>query len=146
MKKFLGIDGLFLFLRIVLGCIFIYASFYKIESPGAFAHQIYNYKLLPPWAINPLAITLPWLQLFCGVALLFGWAKKAASFWILLMILVFQGAVASALIRGLNISCGCFKSGGAPATWTTFGRDSLLLLLAAGNFLYSLKRRPYANQ
>lgn len=101
-------------LRIVLGVLFVYASFYKITSPGAFAHQIYNYRLLPSWAINPIAITLPWLQLFCGLALIVNRWVKGASLWILVMVGVFQIALASALIRGLNISCGCFKSGGSP--------------------------------
>lgn len=123
-------NKIFLALRVGIGLLFIAASYYKIVSPGAFAHQIYNYKVLPPWAINPLAITLPWLQLFCGIALVVGRWTQGASLLILLMLLAFQGAVASALIRGLNISCGCFKSGGAAATWWTFARDLLLLAVA----------------
>jgi uncharacterized membrane protein YphA (DoxX/SURF4 family) len=117
-------------LRIGLGLLFVAASYYKLLSPGAFAHQIYNYKILPPWAVNPLAITLPWVQLFCGLALIFNKFRCGASLLIVLMLFAFQAAVASALIRGLNISCGCFKSGGSPATWLTFSRD--LLLLVAG--------------
>lgn len=115
-------------LRVILGGLFIYASIYKIGAPGAFAHQIYNYRILPTWAINPVAITLPWLQLFCGLALIFNRGVKGASLWLAVMVGVFQIALASALIRGLNISCGCFKSGGSPATWLTFGRDFLLFL------------------
>ena len=127
-------------LRISLGIIFIYASYYKITSPGAFAHQIYNFKLLPPWAINPIAITLPWLQFFCGIALIINKGAKGASFCILVMLVVFQSAIASALFRGLNIACGCFKSGGSSATWWTFGRDSLFLLLAGLQFWRAMKR------
>jgi len=118
-------------LRVIIGGIFMYASFYKILSPSAFAHQIYNYHLLPVWAINPVALTLPWLQLFCGLCLIFNRFTKGASLWILVMVFVFQVALASALVRGLNISCGCFKSGGSKATWLTFARDFLLLIAAA---------------
>lgn len=115
-------------LRLAIAGIFIYASLYKIKSPSAFAHQIYNYKMLNSWFINPMAITLPWLQLLCGVLLLINlWTKEANSL-ILAMLVVFQIAVASALMRGLNVSCGCFKAGGDPASWLTFGRDSLFLL------------------
>jgi hypothetical protein len=116
--------------RVALGGVFIYASYYKILSPGAFAHQIYNYKLLPLWAINPLALVLPWFQLLCGLMLIFNRLTIGASLGIVFMMAAFQAGMASALIRGLNISCGCFKSGGSPATWATFARDSLLLLLA----------------
>lgn len=124
----------------LLGGILLYSSLYKIHSPAAFAHQIYNFKLLPVWAINPVAITLPWLQFISGGALILGLGTQGASALILLMMLTFQSAVASALLRGLNISCGCFESGGNPATWLSFGRDFLILLLAAVVFLRERKR------
>ncbi len=132
-------NKLWLALRLGLGALFIYASLYKIVSPGAFAHQIYNYKILPPWAINPVAIVLPWLQFFCGLALLINRGVRGASVLIFAMLVVFQAAVASALVRGLNISCGCFKSGGEAATWWTFARDFILVVLAALQ-LYGSKR------
>lgn len=125
------------FLRIGLGVLFIVASYYKILSPGAFAHQIYNYKIVPPWAINPVAITLPWLQMFCGLALVFRRFDRGAAWIVVLMLVVFQIAVASALIRGLNISCGCFKSGGGAATWWGFARDSFILIAAVVNALWN---------
>ncbi len=117
-------------LRVGLAILFIAASYYKIMSPGAFAHQIYNYKILPFAMINPLAIVLPWLQLFCGLALLSNRGVKGASLLLVLMLFTFQIALASALLRGLNISCGCFKSGGNAATWWSFGRDFIFLILA----------------
>lgn len=113
-------------LRITLGVVFVAASFYKILSPGAFAHQIYNYKILPSWSVNPVALTLPWVQLLCGLCLVFNRLALAAGTLIVCMMFVFQVALFSALLRGLNISCGCFKSGGAPATWLSFGRDFVL--------------------
>jgi hypothetical protein len=117
----------------VLAVVFIVASAYKILQPGAFAEQIYNYRLLSPQLINPIAITLPWIQLLCGLALLFSRTRWTASLWVLFMLVVFQGAVASALARGLNISCGCFRAGGESATWWTFGRDTLFVALAILN-------------
>jgi uncharacterized membrane protein YphA (DoxX/SURF4 family) len=123
-------DSLFQLVRLAFGALFIYASYYKILSPGAFAHQIYNYKILPPWAINPIALTLPWLQLFSGVALILNRGARAASFIISSMLFVFQVAMVSALVRKLNISCGCFKSGGSPATWWTFARDFSLFFFS----------------
>lgn len=116
--------------RILLGIIFVYASVYKIINPEVFARQIFNYKLLPVWAINPAAIVLPWLQLLAGAALIVNRWSGGAALWIVGMMAVFQAALASALVRGLNVSCGCFEAGGAPATWATFGRDSLIFILA----------------
>lgn len=125
-------------LRLGLGLLFIGASFYKIIDPGSFAHQIYNYKLLPAWAVNPAALVLPWLQLLCGLGLVLNRFTKGASALILLMMLSFQAALASALLRGLNITCGCFKAGGSAATWLTFARDFLILIIATFVFLKSL--------
>ena len=138
MKKFWTI------LRISVGAIFIYASYYKIVSPGAFAHQIYNYKLIPLSLINPIALILPWFQFFCGVALILNQLTLGASLGIVLMLATFQFAMASALVRGLNISCGCFKSGGSPATWWTFARDSLILFVALFEFAAEFCRTLHA--
>ena len=131
-------------LRVILAGIFIVASLYKIVSPSSFAHQIYNYKLLPSWAINPVALSMPWLQLLCGLAILLNRFEGGAVVLISLMLLTFQAAIASALVRGLNISCGCFKSGGAPATWLTFGRDSMMLIAALFYSWWVLKGRDRA--
>src|SRR5690349_5233160 len=130
----------FTLLRIGLGILFVVASYYKIVSPGAFAHQIYNYKLLAPWMINPLAMTLPWVQLICGWALILGRWERGASLLILLMLTAFQIGLASALLRHLNIACGCFKSGGEAATWWTFGRDFCLWLAALVQFVRAWRK------
>ena len=131
----LKVEYSWVIVRLVLGFIFVYASFYKMASPGAFAHEIANFHLVPGWAINPMAIVLPTLQLICGLALVLNRGTKGASFLIFSMMIVFQIAVASALVRGLNISCGCFESGGDPVTWWNFLRDTSILLLAVAYFL-----------
>ncbi|MFN0118223.1 MAG: MauE/DoxX family redox-associated membrane protein [Elusimicrobiota bacterium] len=135
MKNKKYIEFFFLLLRLFCGGIFIYASLYKIASPGEFAHQIYNYKLLPTWAINPMAIILPWFQLLCGFSLVLNRFQLGASLGTVLMMIAFQIGLMAALLRGLNISCGCFKSGGSPATWFTFLRDFLFLLACLAVFL-----------
>ncbi len=139
--RFIRNDKFGLVLRIAMGVLFVAASYYKILSPGAFAHQIYNYKILPQFMINPVALCLPWLQLICGLALIFNRGALAASILILAMLLTFQVALASALIRGLNIACGCFKAGGSPATWLTFLRDTGLVAMALLNVLKLYKDR-----
>lgn len=134
--------NLFRILQIVAGLIFVVASAYKIMTPGAFAHQIYNFKILPVWVINPAALVVPWLQLLCGLCLIFNRFALGASFIIALLMLSFQIALASALLRGLNIACGCFKSGGSPATWWTFARDFIILTLTWFVFLKTLCQKP----
>jgi putative oxidoreductase len=117
-------------LRVGLGAVFVYASLHKILEPGAFAHEVHNYKLLPGALINPFAIVLPWLELFCGLALIANRWLEAASALIALMMAAFTVAVASAVARDLNISCGCFKSGGSAANAITVARDVALTVAA----------------
>jgi hypothetical protein len=55
-------DWLHLLLRILLGVIFIYAGCIKLFDPGAFAQAVYNYKILPLFMVNPVAVILPWIE------------------------------------------------------------------------------------
>lgn len=123
-----------IFVRLGLGGIFVYASLYKIVSPGSFAHQIANFHMLPSIVINPMAIVMPWLQLLCGLGLIFKRNLMGSSLAIFAMLVVFQIAVASALIRGLDFSCGCFESGGSPATWLIFSRDTIICVFGGMYF------------
>lgn len=118
-------------LRLALGALFIYASAHKIVSPGAFAQEVNNYKLLPAALVNPFAMIVPWLELICGVAIITNRLALGASTLIAAMMVAFTVAVASAVARHLNVSCGCFKSGGSAATWWTFARDVAMLIAAA---------------
>lgn len=99
-------------IRIVLGFVFIFAAISKAAEPEAFAKAIYNYKLLPLFLINILAITLPWIELCAGVLLVFGVSVKENSAILSGLLLVFIIAISISLARGLNIDCGCFGTAG----------------------------------
>lgn len=95
--------------RIVLGAVFMYASFDKMANPEAFANIIDNYHLLPFQLVNPLAIFLPWMEFITGLLLVTGkWVKGSLLIYTTILV-VFIIALSQALIRGLDISCGCFS-------------------------------------
>jgi len=105
-------------LRVALGAVFIVASFDKIQNPEAFATTIANYRLLPYTVINGIAIALPWLEVVTGTLLALGvWirANTMIAWWLLL---VFSVAIFQALVRGLDISCGCFTTNPAAERMT----------------------------
>ena len=60
---------LIVLVRILLGIIFIYASYDKILDPGKFARDIANYHLIPMGFENLIALIIPWLELFIGIGL-----------------------------------------------------------------------------
>src|SRR5450631_2244570 len=68
-------------LRVILGAIFMYAAWTKLREPWAlFAISIDSYQVLPLWAVEFIARTLPWLELLLGALLIAGiWRGVAAA-------------------------------------------------------------------
>jgi len=97
--------------RWILGILFVLASYHKIASPAHFAKIIYGYYLFPDFSINIIAIILPFLELFTGLALIFGVYPRSAALMINVMVLSFIMALSINLIRGQQFDCGCFSFG-----------------------------------
>ena len=97
-------------LRVALGLVFVVASIDKIHNPDGFAEAIANYRLLPYEFIHGIAIVLPWIEVVTGILLLLGIWTRANALITSLMLLVFIFAIAQALWRALDISCGCFTT------------------------------------
>jgi putative oxidoreductase len=117
--------------RIALGMIFIYAALVKIADPVAFAGSVAAYKILPYFANYLAAAVLPFVELACGLLLVTGYRVKCGALIIVAMNLVFMAALASAIVRGLDIDCGCFKQGGDKTSpWIALARDTVFLAMA----------------
>ena len=94
--------------QIGLGAIFVVAAIPKIADPPSFAHMIYNYRLVPGFAVNALALVMPWVEILTGLALILGvWPREAAALAGLLL-LMFLWAIGFNLARGHAVDCGCF--------------------------------------
>jgi putative oxidoreductase len=123
--------------RLAIGLVFIIAAMSKVSDPGGFAHAVYNYHLLPLWALHPFALLLPWVELVIGAAMLAGIYRQGAALLAGLLTLLFMVAVASALARNLDISCGCFHTEGGSAVGLSLLFRDLALLVACGVVLLS---------
>jgi len=122
----------------VVAGIFIYAGVLKVLDPVQFANDIDNYKILPWPTSVALAFYLPWLEIFCGFALVVRSLYRGALSILTALILVFTLATVAAKIRGLDITCGCF--GHASQHWsfpahlaTNLGILAALLVLCVSN-------------
>lgn len=130
-------------LRIVLGCVWLYAAYTKLrESWLVFAMSIDAYRLLPQWAVLALARSLPWIELGIGILLVAGLALRYVSIAGAAILTVFFGVMALAHARGLGIDCGCFGVGDTLSGWTLL-RDGTLL--TASLALVYLLWRPSAS-
>ena len=108
MKSILENRTLILGARIVVGSIFLFSSIAKADDPLAFASLIDNYKIVPFTFSLVVATFLPWIELVCGLAIIFGTSFRGASLIVGSLTVVFTLAVISGIARDLDISCGCF--------------------------------------
>jgi len=116
-----------------IGGVFAGAGILKVLDPASFATDIDHYRLLSWPLVAAVALYLPWLECICAAALLSGKFRPAALGLMLAMSLVFLAALASADVRGLNISCGCFGGGsGAGHLGLAIARDVLIIAAITG--------------
>ena len=125
-----------LVLRLYLGIIFIYASMYKISYPLEFAENIASYQIVPFWAVNMMAIVMPWTELICGILLIVGLRSKSAVCMIAGMLVLFILAICLSLVKDIPIGFGCFSSMEEPMNWTTLLRDFAWLAMAIHVYLF----------
>jgi putative oxidoreductase len=118
--------------RIVLGAVFIYAGIVKINDPHAFKYAIGNYEFFPPALEAPIAIWLPWVELIAGVCLIVGWWAGGSALIVAVLSVAFGLLTGMAILRGLDISCGCFSLGGEQEAvqWTHIAENGLLFTMA----------------
>jgi len=126
-------------LAFIIGAIFIYAGVIKALDPVQFANDIDNYKILP-WTIGVgLAFYLPWLEMFCGLALISRFFYGGALAVLTGLTSVFLVATVAAKVRGLDITCGCF--GHASQNWSFPAHLAVDLAILAALIALSLSVR-----
>ena len=142
MRRLIDNDYLTLISRLFIGVVLIYASFYKVIDPGSFARSIWFYHMVPGDLINLMALILPWLELLCGLALIFGVHYRGAVIWANIMTIVFIIALYSTIYRGLSIDCGCFKASGSAAykAWRSLAMDLVMLIFTVQMFFSRSKK------
>lgn len=139
-------NGLTKFICTALGLVFVVAGYVKVMDPQGFALAVANYQLLPDHLTRAASMVLAWLELLCGLCLVFGVFVRGAALVITVLMVIFLAATGYNVHRGLDVSCGCFSTdpNGAPISTLTLLRDAALLL--ASFALYAAtgsKRRGY---
>jgi len=122
---------------IVIGGLFIYAGVVKIIDPVEFARDIDNYKMLPWQPSVWLALYLPWLEIFCGLALITRILFRGGVFIVTALMSLFIIISIAAKARGLDVSCGCF---GHASKYLNFSWHLALDFLLLGGLLFLWKR------
>ena len=138
-----------LILALAVGLVLIYAGALKVRDPMRFASDISNYQMIP-WSLGVrVAFYLPWLEIVCGLALIFQRLFAGAIVLGLGLILLFTGATIWARSQGIDVACGCFGTASSNLTLTWhfvingclfaallglwFGRDPQVAQLQSGS-------------
>src|SRR6266851_7629415 len=126
---------------LILGGIFIYAGVLKALDPVQFANDIDNYKTLPWFISVRLAFYLPWLEIFCGLAVIFRFLYRGGLSILTSLVTVFIGATVAAKMRGLDITCGCFGHASQHWSFPQHMAIDLGILIALMALLFGNTRR-----
>ena len=147
---------LLLVFRLALAAVFIYAAAQKIGKPLAFAQEIHNYGVVDYGApLYLMAVVLPWIELFCGLALVTGVGVRGAALILVGLNAMFLVVIAKKTVAYVSggtpfmkvyFDCGC--GFGATYAWKKLLEDVIYLLLALAllaaprhRFIVSRKRR-----
>lgn len=117
--------------RWVLAVVFLMAAVTKITDLPGFADQLVVHAGLSSALSLGLAYVLPWLELTCGLCLVFGYAVREAALLLTLLLLPLLGYT---LARLGDSDCGCFFFPRVVQTvpWWWPPVRNLLLLLGSG--------------
>lgn len=129
---------------IAVAAVFIYAGIDKLRDPLQFADSTAAFAIVPAVFINLLVMGLPPFEIASGVLLLAPRTRRVGALAVAVISVMFFTALASALLRGLTLDCGCFGVG-APSRsrmWLELGLDVMLFSGAMFVYLRSITRLP----
>ncbi len=133
-------------LRLTLAAVFLYAGALHAWDTQEFVRAIWHYQILPTTASMLLGVYLPWVKILAAIGLFVPRVRLGAIAAIGGMLCVFLIAIVSAQVRGLDISCGCFRE--AEAIQVNFpeliARDVAMLVAAVVLWLIEAARQRRA--
>jgi putative oxidoreductase len=131
------IDGLGWVGRLIVAGVFVFAGAVKLLDPAAFAQDIANYQAFPYWTWNLAAAVIPVLEIVAGLAVLIGYKRRAGALVLGSLTIAFIGLIASVIVRGIDLSCGCFGEAteASAVGWPLLLRDVGLLVAIVAAYL-----------
>ncbi|WP_300441640.1 BT_3928 family protein [Christiangramia sp.] len=122
--------------RILVGVLFIFSGFIKLNDPVGFSYKLQEYfsepvldiPFLIPFALV-IAILIVIFELVLGIMLLIGYAPKFTSWSLLLMIVFFTFLTFYSAYFNKVTDCGCFGDAIPLTPWESFYKDVILLIL-----------------
>jgi len=130
-RNLAGNPGVIFAFRLLLAGIFLLSSFGKLVDLERYSvDAVYNFGILPMVLARPFGLVMPFVELLCGLGLLFGILTRLSALGVALMSLAFFIAKAIVLSQGRTIECGCFGAVVDTLASVTIFMDIPMLVLA----------------
>lgn len=121
-------------LTAALGLLFLVPGLLKLADPAEFARAIARYHLVDGPLVAVAAYWIPWMEILGAAGLWLARWRRSGAWFLLGLVVVFELALGSAFIRGLDIDCGCWGTNASGSVSFAFMRN-LFLLAAVAIFL-----------
>ena len=123
--------------RLAIGFVFAFAGMMKALDPAGMKEAVEAYNAMPDSLVPLVAVTLPWVELLCGLMLVFNVFSRSAALVIALSLAGFMYGVGLNMWRGVEMECGCFDVIFRQTIgWGVMARDVGFLLLSLPPLLY----------
>ncbi|MGA5303940.1 MauE/DoxX family redox-associated membrane protein [Nucisporomicrobium flavum] len=122
--------------RLGLAAVWLIAGGLKVGDLAASGRAVNAYQIFPYEGAKVIGAAQPFLEIALGLLLLAGLAVRLSAGISAALLVIFIAGIVSAWVRGLQIDCGCFSTGGAlgagaePAYGLDIARDLGFLALA----------------
>jgi hypothetical protein len=121
---------------LMLGFVLVRSALAHLANPYFFLSSVYDYQLAGLHVGEAVALFLPHLEIVVGVCLIIGVWRHASMSLAAAMFCLFLIVQATAWLRGLSISCGCFgASGSEQISAGTLAYVGILAVAALGSAL-----------
>lgn len=95
--------------RLIMAAFFLTSAYGKLVDIELYSvDAVYNFGILPIVLARAFGLIMPFIELLCGLGLLFGVLTRLSAFGIGLMSLSFFIAKSIILAQGRSINCSCF--------------------------------------
>jgi putative oxidoreductase len=121
--------------RLIVGGVFVWSGLLKAVHPLDFAQNVENYQLLPRLLSLVVGLALPWVEMAAGLLLVLGLFRRGAALAAAGLLGAFIILISVTIVRGLDLSCGCFGSLSGKVGWTLLAQDVVLLAMAVNILL-----------
>ena len=124
--------------RIGVSLVLLIAGLQKVGAPADFARAVGGYQLLPLFGVAVVGLVLPWLEIVVAICLLVDLLPACAALLAVVLAVAFEIGIVSAILRGLDIRCGCFHDE-SNVSWVHAGLDLVLLVAALALFVSAVR-------